>query len=94
VRRSSSTTRDAFKFLKVIFHVTRCGSEQVTGGDVGKDLRGNEREVAVTRAALARFLEETAPNNYRARQWGSLRRTRMSDNSYRWLCENCATNVR
>jgi hypothetical protein len=65
-------------------------SEEVTGGDVGKDLRGNDREATVTRAALARFLEETAPNNYRARQWGSLRRIKMRDNSYRWLCEKCA----
>ncbi|HEX5703478.1 MAG TPA: leucine-rich repeat domain-containing protein [Pyrinomonadaceae bacterium] len=42
------------------------------------------------RTALARFLEETAPNNYRARRWGSLERVHMSDNSYRWLCETHA----
>jgi internalin A len=52
-----------------------------------KDLRGAEKESRLTRAALARFLEETAPANYHARQWGSLSRVRMSDNSYRWLCE-------
>jgi internalin A len=55
--------------------------------DFDKDLRGTEKESRLMRAALSRFLEETAPNNYRARQWGSLRRVRMSDNSYRWLCE-------
>ncbi len=70
------------------------GSEQITGGEVGKDLRGSDRESKVTRAALARFLEETAPNKYRARQWGSLRRVRMSDNSYRWLCGDCAPKAR
>jgi hypothetical protein len=59
------------------------------GSVVGKDLRGNDRETAITRAALSRFLEEAAPTNYRARRWGSLRRVKMSDNSYRWLCEAC-----
>ena len=55
--------------------------------DFDKDMRGTEKESRLMRAALARFLEETAPNNYRARQWGSLRRVRMSDNSYRWMCQ-------
>jgi hypothetical protein len=55
--------------------------------DFDKDLRGTEKESRLMRAALARFLEETAPDDYRARQWGSLRRVRMSDNSYRWMCE-------
>jgi hypothetical protein len=66
------------------------GSEVVMSGAVGRDLRGNERETALMRAALERFLEETAPDNYRARRWGSLRRVRMSNNSHRWLCESCA----
>jgi Leucine-rich repeat (LRR) protein len=66
------------------------GAEKVVQGDVGKDLRGGDRESRLTRAALARLLEETAPINYRARQWGSLRRVKMSDDSYRWLCEDCA----
>jgi hypothetical protein len=61
-------------------------ADEVVRGDIGKDLRGGDREAALTRAALARLLKETAPNNYRARRWGSLRRVRMSDNSYRWLC--------
>jgi internalin A len=56
----------------------------------GKDLRGTDREAAITRVALARFLEETAPDNYRAKRWGSLSRVRMSDNRYRWLCATCA----
>lgn len=66
-------------------------SEEAT---FGKDLRGAKQEAALTRAALARFLEETAPNNYQARRWGSLRRVRMSDNSHRWLCESCAKQAR
>ncbi len=57
------------------------------------DLRSDHKEARLMRAALSRFLEEVAPDNYRARQWGSLRRVRMSDNSYRWLCEECS-NVR
>jgi len=59
-----------------------------------KDLRVPDKETAIARASLARFLEETAPNNYRAKIWGSLRRIRMPDNSYRWLCEECAKQVR
>ncbi len=62
--------------------------------DVRRDLRGGDREAALTRTALARFLEETAPDNYHARRWGSLRRVRMSDNSYRWLCEDCTKRTR
>jgi hypothetical protein len=63
------------------------GSGKLIEGAGGKDLRGNDRETALTRAGLARLLEETAPDNYRARRWGSLRRVKMPDNSYRWLCE-------
>ena len=65
-------------------------ADEVLHGAVGKDLRLKARESATTRAALARFLEETAPDNHRARRWGSLKRVRMNDNSYRWLCEVCA----
>ena len=60
------------------------------GDALWSDMREEGGDTKLMRAALARFLEEVAPNNYRARQWGSLRRVRMSDNSYRWLCEKCA----
>jgi Leucine-rich repeat (LRR) protein len=70
------------------------GSGELFQGDIAKDLRGSERESRLMRVALARFLEETAPNNYQAGQWGSLRRTRMSDNAYRWLCETCTNAVK
>lgn len=70
------------------------GVAEVLQGDFGKDLRGSERESRLMRAALARFLEETAPTNYRAGQWGSLRRVRMSDNSYRWMCEPCTNAIK
>lgn len=60
----------------------------------GRDLRQHDADTAMTRAALKRFLEETAPVQYEAKQWGSLRRTRMSDNSYRWLCQTCAAKNR
>jgi hypothetical protein len=69
-------------------------AEKIVPGSVGKDLRGHDREAALTRAALAKLLEEVAPENYRARRWGSLRRVRMSDNSHRWLCEACARRSR
>jgi Leucine-rich repeat (LRR) protein/GTPase SAR1 family protein len=69
-------------------------ADQVVRGDVGKDLRGHDQEKALTRAALARLLEETSPNNYRARRWGSLERIWMPDNSHRWLCEECAKHRR
>jgi hypothetical protein len=42
--------------------------DEVLGGAIGKDLRSKEREAVITRAALARFLEEVAPTNYRARR--------------------------
>jgi hypothetical protein len=70
-------------------------AENVLKGELGgKDLRGLERESRLMRVALAQFLEETAPTNYRAHQWGSLRRVRTSDNSYRWLCESCTNDLK
>jgi len=60
----------------------------------GKHLSGAETESRLMQVALSRFLEETAPTNYRARQWGSLRRVRMSDNSYRWVCQSCRNNLK
>ena len=72
-------------------------AEGITGrfdDDSVTDLRRDHKDARVMRAALSRFLEEVAPDNYRARQWGSLRRVKMSDNSYRWLCEDCATRAK
>lgn len=65
----------------------RAEADDVVQGPSGKDMRRDDRESRLMRTALARLLEELAPLNYHARQWGSLRRVRMSDNSYRWLCE-------
>jgi hypothetical protein len=71
------------------------GKEQeVAEAEAGKGVGVAERESRLTRAALTRLLEELAPNNYHARQWGSLRRVRMPDNSHRWLCPEHATQVR
>jgi GTPase SAR1 family protein len=53
-----------------------------------------DRETRLMRAAMTRLLEETAPTNYRAHEWGSLRRVRMSDNSYRWMCETCSNALK
>ena len=49
---------------------------------------GGEDEKRIARMQLARLLEEIAPKEYKARQWGELRRVRMPDNTYRWLCQN------
>jgi hypothetical protein len=62
----------------------------VLEGDLAGDMREADRVTRLTRAALANFLEAVAPGNFRARQWGSLQRIKMSDNSYRWLCGACA----
>ena len=68
--------------------------EEAAEAEVGKGVREGDKESRLTRAALAGLLEELAPTNYRARQWGSLRRVRMSDNSYRWLCVECTKQAR
>jgi hypothetical protein len=69
-------------------------ADEIIRGRIGHELRSNDPEATVTRAALERFLQETAPDNYRARQWGSLSRVRLRDNSYRWLCTECAKRSR
>jgi len=69
-------------------------SDDAQAGEHIKDVRGDDKETPLIRAALTRFLEELAPNNYRAGQWGELKRVRLPDNSYRWLCEACAKRVR
>ena len=66
------------------------GIAEKLGGSFVKDMRLDDPETSLMRAALSRMLEAIAPDNYRARQWGSLSRVRMSDNSYRWLCSACA----
>jgi len=68
--------------------------EEVAEAEAGKGIGEADGESRLTRAALAGLLEELAPTNYRARQWGSLRRVRMPDNSHRWLCEECAKRAR
>ena len=47
---------------------------------------GGKDEKRIVRLQLAKLLEDIAPNEYKARQWGELRRVRMPDNTYRWLC--------
>ncbi len=68
--------------------------EEAVESRVGKGIAGGDEESRLTRAALAGLLEQLAPTNYRARQWGSLRRVQMPDDSYRWLCEECAKRAR
>ncbi|VUX54879.1 protein of unknown function [uncultured Woeseiaceae bacterium] len=70
------------------------GSERVAGiaeqleHDSLSDLRSDEKDARLMRTAVASFLDGVAPNNYRAKQWGSLRRVHMPNNSYRWLCKD------
>jgi len=47
----------------------------------------------IARMQLAELLEAIAPQNYRARQWGPLRRVRMGDNTYRWMCDEHARRI-
>ena len=42
---------------------------------------------------LAELLEAIAPENYKARKWGPLRRVRMGDNTYRWMCDEHARRI-
>ncbi len=62
--------------------------EMKKGGKI-RDLRqfGGEDEKRIARMQLGELFSEIAPKNYKARQWGTLRRVRMSDNTFRWLCE-------
>ena len=66
----------------------------VTVAEFGGGQAEGDKDTRLTRFALAHLLEELAPINYHARQWGSLRRVRMSDNTYRWLCTDCARRSR
>ena len=61
-----------------------------------RDLRqwGGEDEKRIVRMQLAELFSEIAPENYKARQWGELRRIKMPDNTYRWLCEEHAEKYR
>jgi GTPase SAR1 family protein len=61
-----------------------------------RDLRqwGGEDEKRIVRMQLAELFSEIAPKNYKARQWGELRRIKMPDNTYRWLCEEHAEKYR
>jgi hypothetical protein len=47
----------------------------------------------IARMQLAELLEAIAPDNYKARQWGPLRRVRMGDNTYRWMCDEHARRM-
>jgi internalin A len=64
-------------------------AEGMEGKGKIRDLRqlSGEDEKRIVRMQLAKLLEEIAPKNYEARQWGPLKRIRMPDNTYRWLCQ-------
>jgi GTPase SAR1 family protein len=72
-------------------------TEELKGKTAMRDLRqfGGEDEKRITRMKLAELFSEIAPNNYKAQQWGTLRRVRIrSDNTYRWLCEKHAAEYK
>ncbi len=62
--------------------------EMKKGGKI-RELRqfGGEDEKRIARMQLGELFSEIAPRNYKARKWGTLRRVRLSDNTFRWLCE-------
>jgi hypothetical protein len=70
--------------------------EELKGKATLRDLRqfGDEDEKRIARMQLAELFSEIAPKNYKARQWGPLRRVRMPDNTYRWLCEEHAAEYK
>ena len=53
-----------------------------------------EDEKRIVRMQLAELFEQIAPKNYKARQWGELRRVKMPDNTYRWLCAKHAAEYK
>ena len=58
------------------------------GGDMFEE--GSKQNYHERRAQLQQLLKEIAPKNYEAREWGSMRRVKMPDNTYRWMCEEHA----
>jgi internalin A len=66
--------------------------QKLKGKKTLRDLRqfGGEDEKRIVRMQLAELFSEIAPRNYKSRKWGTLRRVRMSDNTFRWLCEEHA----
>jgi GTPase SAR1 family protein len=55
-----------------------------SGDDFRQGSADDQKRIA--RMQLAQLLKEIAPKEYDARLWGALRRVRMADNTYRWLC--------
>lgn len=53
------------------------------------DLREAIDGKGLIRAGLELLMEEIAPVQCKAKQWGSLRAARMPDETYRWLCKEC-----
>jgi GTPase SAR1 family protein len=53
------------------------------------DLTDDTLEKRLVLAGLELMMEEIAPVQVKAKQWGSLRASRMPDGSYRWLCAEC-----
>ena len=47
----------------------------------------------IARMQLAELLEAIAPDNYKAKQWGPLRRVPVGDNTYRWMCDDHARRI-
>ena len=70
--------------------------QKLKGKETLRDLRqfGGEDEKRIVRMQLAELFSEIATRNYKSRKWGTLRRVRMSDNTYRWLCEEHAEKYR
>lgn len=66
--------------------------QKLKGKETLRDLRqfGGKDEKRIVRMQLAEIFSEIAPRNYKSRKWGTLRRVRMSDNTFRWLCEGHA----
>jgi hypothetical protein len=58
------------------------------------DLREDTVQKHLLRTQLGMLLKQLAPDRYEAKQWGDLKRIRMGDDSYRWLCADHSTLLR
>lgn len=56
-----------------------------------KEFYGGESRIV--RTQLQQLLCDIARDNFEARQWGDMRRVRMPDNTYRWMCNFHANQI-
>ncbi len=81
-KASSDISDESMEFATHPMHVIR---------DLSRKSEDDNNRIAGMQ--LAKLFEEIAPDNYKSRQWGELRRTLMIDNTHRWLCDDHAKKM-